>query len=463
MHGSMSTDLNRVRVEGIDWANLFPVVRLFGSFRMAIHPAKLALGLLLAVLLYMGGLGLDIAFGPSVHEREVEMFLTRSAADYDTYIRAWDKAAAAKPTDTRAGIFATLLREQMDAFDQLITQTISLNLGLGAVQEMDADGFRAGMLGALHRMLIDLPAWLLHTHPAFLAAYLGYAFLLLCLLGGAICRHAALQAAGKPLPTVVGALQFAARRYAHLLLTPLVPALLALLIAGVPALLGGVLCNVPVLDLVGGFAFGLMLLGGLAIALIIIGAVAGSGLMFPAVAVEGADCFDATSRSYSYVIARPWHWLFYNGVALLYGALAYVFVGTVVFLTLWATKSAADALVLRAAGDAAGGVSRLDAMLPDPQVGRLIPGNNPHANELNWSGKAAGWMIAVWVRLLILLLPAFAVSFFFSAQTWIYLLLRRGADGIDYDEVHAAPGEQSTDITPPDKVEAPPPADTGSA
>lgn len=457
----MSTDLNRVRVEGIDWANLFPVVRLFGAFRMAIHPAKLILGLLLAVLLYMGGLGLDIAFGPSVHEREVEMFLTRGTADYETFIREWDKAAASRTGtgDTRSGIFATLLGEQMDAFDQLIGQTINLNLGLGDLQNGYADGTRPGMIGALHRMLIDLPAWLLRTHPSFLAAYLAYAFLLLCLLGGAICRHAALQAGGKPVPTVVGALQFSAKRYVHLLFTPLAPALLVLLIAGVLALVGLVLFNVPVLDLLGGFVFGLMLLGGLAIALLIIGGVAGSGLMFPAVAVEGADCFDATSRSYSYVIARPWHWLFYNGVALLYGALAYVFVGTVVFMTLWATKSATDLGVFR---ETAPGVSRLDAMLPDPNVGRLIPEENADADALNWSGKSAGWMIAVWVRLLILLLPAFAVSFFFSAQTWIYLLLRRGADGIDYDEIFAEADGAPGDITPPDKVEAAAPADTGS-
>ena len=36
------------------------------------------------------------------------------------------------------------------------------------------------------------------------------------------------------------------------------------------------------------------------------GTVGGFGLMYPTVAVEGSDSFDAISRSFSYVFARPW-------------------------------------------------------------------------------------------------------------------------------------------------------------
>ena len=54
-------------------------------------------------------------------------------------------------------------------------------------------------------------------------------------------------------------------------------------------------------------------------------------------AIEGPDAFDAVSRSYSYVFNRPWRWLFYNVVAIVYGAITYLFLGTLVFLTLWMT------------------------------------------------------------------------------------------------------------------------------
>src|SRR5207244_212129 len=42
---------------------------------------------------------------------------------------------------------------------------------------------------------------------------------------------------------------------------------------------------------------------------------------------EGSDSFDDLSRSYSYVYQRPWHYLWYCIVALLYGAAIVFFVG----------------------------------------------------------------------------------------------------------------------------------------
>jgi len=441
----MPNDLNRVRVEGLDWPNLLPVTRLFGAFRMAIHPAKLGLGLLLAVLLYLGGIGMDLAWGPRVFPTELRSYHTQSPEEHRQTMQLLREGA----TDhtERAGIFQTLLREELAAFDQLIRAALVPDFGFSAFLSGEE---QSGVIGAILRMTMTIPGWLYHTHPVFLASYLLYAFLLLCLIGGAICRHAALHATVRQPPTLAGACVFAARRYHHLLLTPLTPVLLMLGV-GVLIALGGFLFNVPVLDMLGGLGFGLMLAGGAVIALLLVGWVAGFGLMFPAVAVEGADFFDAISRAYGYIIGRPWHWLFYNIVLTIYGAITYLFVGLIVFLTLAATKSFADLLVFR---EAAEGVSRLDAMLPAPQLGTLVPEASPHAETLNWSGKASGWLIAVWVRLLILLLPAFAFSFYFSAQTWVYLLLRRSADGVDYREVFREPSPDAEAAHTPDKIDA---------
>ncbi len=455
-------DLNRVHVEGIDWAELVPVTRMFGAFRMAIHPSKLALGLLLTVLLYLGGLGLDVAFGPRVHDREVARYQTTTPEAYETFITEWNKAAAQRQLapgnpDPRHGVFETLLQEELAAFDRMIGHAIQLELGLTAFLTGQP---REGVLGAILYMIIVIPGWLYHTHPGFLAAYMAFAFLLTCILGGAISRHAALQATIKRPPTIVAAVAFAATRYVHLVLTPLAPVIVIAGIGLLMAVAGLVFFNVPVLDLFGGLGFGLLLLGGLVIALIVIGWFGASGLMFPAVAVEDADFFDAISRSFGYVIGRPWRWLFYNLFMVIYGALTYLFVGLVVFLTLWATKVAADLFVFR---EVAQGVSRLDAMMPDPRLGQLMTQPTDAMEELNWSGKAAGWLITVWVRLLVLLMPAFAVSFFFSAQTWVYLLLRRSADGIGFDEVYTEPVPEAAAQSTPDKVEAAPTDGGGTA
>src|SRR5438309_3849703 len=46
-------------IQGIDWRRAFPFTHLFRSFRIAIHPSKLALGLIALLCLYVGGLLLD--------------------------------------------------------------------------------------------------------------------------------------------------------------------------------------------------------------------------------------------------------------------------------------------------------------------------------------------------------------------------------------------------------------------
>src|SRR5688572_22239863 len=55
-----------VRLSGINWREAFPFTHLFRSFRIAVHPSKLALGLIALVCLYLGGRVLD-AVWPEHH------------------------------------------------------------------------------------------------------------------------------------------------------------------------------------------------------------------------------------------------------------------------------------------------------------------------------------------------------------------------------------------------------------
>src|SRR6185436_225773 len=98
---------------------------------------------------------------------------------------------------------------------------------------------------------------------------------------------------------------------------------------------GGVAFLIPQIgEIVVGIFFFLALAAGFVITLVILGAAGGFNLMYPTIAVEGSDSFDAISRSFSYVYARPWRMLFYTLVAVLYGALCYVFVRLFIFLLL---------------------------------------------------------------------------------------------------------------------------------
>ena len=46
-------------IRGINWRRTFPFTNIFRSFRIAIHPTKLALGLVLLLTVYCGGRVLD--------------------------------------------------------------------------------------------------------------------------------------------------------------------------------------------------------------------------------------------------------------------------------------------------------------------------------------------------------------------------------------------------------------------
>ena len=152
-------------------------------------------------------------------------------------------------------------------------------------------------------------------------------------------------------------------------------------------------------------------------------------------AVDGCDGIDANSRAYSYVIARPWHLLFYNLVALVYGALTYLFVAGVLFVALLAAQSIVGAGADVLLGGAGG--RRFEFLLPRPEFGRLA--YSPDWDTLNPTGKVAATLIKVEVYLFIGLLAAYAISFYFSAQTWIYLLLRRATDAAEFDDIFELP------------------------
>ncbi len=79
----------RVRIEGLDFARVFPVLHLFRAFKMAIHPRKLLLALLLVVLLYTVGVVLDDhMYGPTVYASEVQRYTELSRSDF----AAWRQA-----------------------------------------------------------------------------------------------------------------------------------------------------------------------------------------------------------------------------------------------------------------------------------------------------------------------------------------------------------------------------------
>ena len=148
--------------------------------------------------------------------------------------------------------------------------------------------------------------------------------------GGAISRIAAYEIAkdGERIETA-RALQFARRKFWAFFMSPWV-CLIGLGFFFACNWAGGVVGRILDYVWIGGplvaILLPLALLSGFVMTLIGVGTVAGFPLFSPAVAAEGTDAFDAMSRGFSYVYSRPWHYLWYQTVAGLYGVVCISFV-----------------------------------------------------------------------------------------------------------------------------------------
>ena len=418
----------RVSVEGIDFASVLPVLHLFRSFRMAIAPGKLALALLLVLGLYASGWLVDTIVGRPVEPGALTVH--GHAPPEPAFYRQWTEAEQPR----YLGVFEAAADVASGALRELVASAVSLELGLAAA--IETRSFAAGgVVGALGTLLVALPAWLLSHHPFAVVAFGVLALLLGALLGGSIARLAALGAAGTGNPAaeppgIIAAVGFTARRYVWFFLAPLLPLVVVALIALLLAMGGLVLFNLPGLDIVGGVMFGLLLAGGLVAAVLLLGLAAAGHLLWPGLAVEGTDAFDVISRAYNYVFGRPWRAAGYAAVSVVYGAAAWAFVALVISLGLVLTGVFTGAWVVRDAGE---GLSRFDAMF-NP-AGLMQPAAPAQFDALGPVGSVAALLVQVWTFIVAALVPAFAVSFYFCATTWTYLLLRQASDGTSLDDI----------------------------
>ncbi|MHC4562790.1 MAG: hypothetical protein ACYS8X_08480 [Planctomycetota bacterium] len=282
--------------------------------------------------------------------------------------------------------------------------------------------------------------WLFVQHPFYAIIFAAYALMIWALFGGAIYRIAALQAARDEKISMGQALRFAAEKFWSFFMAPLIP-LGVILLASLAPLLGGLLANAWGLGAaVTGLLFILSIFGGLAIAFLLFGLVGGGGLMYPTIAVEGSDSFDGISRSYSYIFNRPWRAGLYGVVATVHGAVCYLFVRFFAFVALYATYTFVKVGTWAGGEMAKDGADKLDVMWQEPTFEAF---HTPTSSVAMSSMECVGaFFMAVWVYVVIGLVAAFLVSYFISASTVIYYILRRHVDATDLDDVYVEEPEE---------------------
>ena len=357
---------------------LFP--KIFQTFRMAIQPSKLIIAFLAIAIICLAGWIMDlIVVGTSGSQGEIGVFST-----------LWHTAAAGFH-----GVVYSLLLFDLPGVKANITESLKA-------------------VGGTFR-----------DHYLYCTIFFVITLAVISVAGGAICRIAALQFAKGEKPGLTEALRFSAKRFLSFFTAPLAPVGIIIFI-GLFIFILGLIGNIPRAgELIVGISMLLALIAGSLIAVVLIGTFAGFSLMFPAVAYDGSDCFDAISRSFSYVYAKPWRMGFYTAVAAVYGAICYMFVRFFAFLLLRATYWFLQVGVL-------GDNSKLTAIWQKPSFeslrGSLVfPGGTE---------SVAAFLVYLCLLVVVGLVVSFIISFYFSANTIIYSLMRNRVDNTAMDDIY---------------------------
>jgi len=290
--------------------------------------------------------------------------------------------------------------------------------------------------------------------------------------GGAISRMATVQLARNEKVGLRESLQFVSARWQGYVFAPVLP-IVALLFMGFGLWFMGLFVGwtFALGDIVAGLLWPLVIILGLVMAGVFVGLI-GWPLMNATISTEGSDSFDALSRSYSYVFQVPWYYLGYAVAALLYGAVLVFFVGfmstLLVYFGRWGIK---EAPVLRDRDPAylfqyaPGSFGWREVLLKDsPFVEKSLDGHYSlkEDNRSWWEHSSIGtYLVTLWLGLFFLLVLGFGYSYFWTAATIIYLLLRQRVDDTDFDEVYLE--EDMDQPFVPEAAAPTPPPPTGGA
>jgi hypothetical protein len=519
----------------INLRQLFPWVELFRAFQIALEPYKLLLAAAAIVVLTIGWLclswifGVDNQFGqwPPHAPRGENPFAVISERRGDLVsAEFWvgtvgRKPSTALPPEATAPPPEPKEPAAKDAGDKTKSPTgtapevkpVSGEMQASVVADVYSQ--RPVHLEPFDKFIGPVTG-LFKSNPAHAQWWYCLFGLLMTLavwaiFGGAITRIAAVQVARNEKIGILEALRFSVSKFLSFFAAPLIPfggvALIAVLM-----IIGGFIFLIPwVGEFLAAVLWILALFGASVMALILIGLV-GWPIMYATISAEGSDSFDALSRCYAYVFQRPWHYLFYTVVAMLYGILVIFFIvfltSLFVYLAKWAV-GLTPGLHWRATGDpvdaafyyaptsydwqqllmkdhpliAEMNLKALDAQLEgvtDPAQRRAkieafltemgasqadiakvlqTSGRDREAalfqigrarvyEKMNNAQVVGAVIVAFWLHLLFLVMLGFAYSYFWSVSTIIYFLLRKKVDDTDMDEVYLEEEEEETYPTP---------------
>jgi len=396
---------------------------IFRTFGIATRLWNILICFLALFVICITGVMMDLT-KPVVAEKdmqgnnELEVFINNSVY-LDTYISKYEEDGQ------RRGVFSTLWHFTERRFQAVVYSMFDLDIP--SVLRNIAEFLKAII-------------WAFKYHFFYAVIFFTISLCMISIAGGAVCRTAALQFALAQKPGMTEALRYSISRFRSYCFAPLTPICFIIGCAFFIFMLG-VLATVPfgIGEILLIIFLAVALLIGVVISLLLIGGIAGFNLMLPAISYEGTDSFGAMNHSFCYIYKKPWRMLFYTSMAAVYGSICYAFVRFFVFLLLWIThqslqlgaKSVASASNLF--GKESGVLSRFNSIWPEPTLINLF--GSTISEPISLTQTAAHIVVYLVIWMFVLLLASFILSFYFSANTIIYALIRQKVDDTPINEI----------------------------
>jgi hypothetical protein len=264
----------------------------------------------------------------------------------------------------------------------------------------------------------------------FITLY-GFLFVyVLCIGGGAISRMQAVHHARGQRISIPEALEFSISRWRSLLEAVLGPAMVVAFFSVLLMVLGLILFNVPVLNVVGGLLYGVFLLCGLVISLVAVGYCVCFPILIPSVVIEHCSGSEAVQRSFAYLVSKTLRFIGYLALVIIAMVFGYIVVRLLTNLTLDVTADLVGAWTFNQSLVGAGSIPEHAI----PSIGGA------------WYETSASWIVTLWETVVHDFMIGWVFSGFFSVSTTMYLLMRKNCDGQDTRDIWWHGVEQGTSI-----------------
>ena len=348
------------------------------------------------------------------------------------------------PLDLRCVILAIFGFVAVWGVDLLLGWIWGVTSPVGQMVQLTADQLgRIAFLGTAFKNSME-PIWGVAVHKLawWQGAITGFCFFAAWSpFGAALLRTSALRLSRDEPLSVRAALVFGIRNWPTFLLAPVLVILFAAFFALCNGL-AGLIMSVPLLgsSILALVLVPLVLISSILIILALLGGILGLPLMWAGIAVEQNGALEALSRSFSYIFARPFRFLFsyfllfvIMTVILLAGGF---FEGTV-------KTTLKVGVVRQALDDAISKDPEPVVVLEDEYLGSEGPTRRKEGiknirnirDTSGWDWIGFFWMWAL-LNLFLLGFKGYALYFFLGGTTSLYLQLRHDVDGTAEEEIY---------------------------